>query len=152
MAIDGERFYWASNRTLNALRLADGSLGWSRPLTGPESGWSIALTARCVMAYPVISAHAEGELESLPLVFRRRDSGELVQRLVFPVAVSDVAVRLAPRGALVAAQGGSGRWASGPRWTPQSSPDSLKGSRLSRHVPAGPDELRYQPCPREVSA
>jgi len=113
MALDIERFYWASNRTLNALRLAEGSRVWSRPLTGPESGWSIALTARCVMAYPVISGHAEGELESLPLVFRRRDSGELVQRLVFPVAVSEVAVRLAPRGALVAAQGGL--WALGER-------------------------------------
>ena len=65
------------------------------------------------MAYPVLSAHAEGELESLPLVFRRRDTGELVQRLVFPVAVSDVAVRLAPRGALVATQGGL--WSLGER-------------------------------------
>ena len=99
MALDGDRFYWVSGRTLNALALADGSLAWTRPLTGPESGWSIALTARCVMAYPVLSAHPEGEGESLFLVFRRRDSGELVQRLLFPVAVSDVAVRLAPRGA-----------------------------------------------------
>jgi hypothetical protein len=66
------------------------------------------------MAYPAPrSGHAEGEIEGLPLVFRRRDTGDLVQRLLFPVAVVEVAVRLAPSGALVAAQGGV--WSLGDR-------------------------------------
>ena len=112
-ALDGERFYWASDRMLNAAALADGLLAWSRHLTGPESGWSLALTDRCVLAYPVASNRVEGELERFPMIFRRRDSGALVQRLLFPVSVSDVAVRLAPHGALVATQGGV--WSLGER-------------------------------------
>jgi cellulose synthase operon protein C len=114
MALDGERFYWASGSSLNAVSLADGSSVWSQHLTGPEAGWSIALTERCVMAFPALKpGHVEGEIEGLPLVFRRRDTGELVQRLLFPVADTGVTVRLAPRGALVVAQGGV--WSLGER-------------------------------------
>lgn len=113
VALDGDRFYWAGDRSLRALSLADGSITWSRHLAGPEAGWSIALTERCVLAYPVVADTGEGEAENLPLVFRRRDSGELVQRLLLPVSVSDVAIRLAPRGAMVASRGGV--WALGER-------------------------------------
>ncbi|MGE5754275.1 MAG: PQQ-binding-like beta-propeller repeat protein [Planctomycetaceae bacterium] len=114
MALDGERFYWASGSSLNAVALADGAPAWGRHLTGPEAGWSIALTERCVMAFPAPKpGQVEGEIDGLPLVFRRRDTGELVQRLLFPVAVTGAAVRLAPRGALVAAQGGV--WSLGER-------------------------------------
>jgi outer membrane protein assembly factor BamB/tetratricopeptide (TPR) repeat protein len=114
MTFDGERFYWASKQWLSCLALSDGSLIWTRHLTGPESGWSIALTERCVMAFPTAKpGHVEGEAEGLPLVFRRRDTGELVQRLLFPVPIGEVAVRLTPPGALVAAQGGV--WSLGER-------------------------------------
>ena len=52
MALDADRFYWASGRTLNAAALGDGELAWRRHLTGPEAGWSLALTERCVAAFP----------------------------------------------------------------------------------------------------
>ncbi len=113
-AIDHDRFYWANRRTLGAVRLADGAPSWSQALFGPESGWSIALTERFVLAYPAAPGAEQGDdLEGLPLIVRDRDTGRLVQRLQFPVAPSDVAVRLSPRGALVAATGGL--WALGER-------------------------------------
>ncbi len=112
--LDGERFYWVSGQTIQGAALADGSLVWTRYLTGPESGWALALTERCVLAYPgPASSGADNEIDGLPLVFRRRDTGALVQRLFFPVALSDVAVRLAPHGALVATRGGL--WSLGER-------------------------------------
>jgi outer membrane protein assembly factor BamB len=113
IAIDGDRFYWVSGQTLSGGSAADGSLLWARHLAGPEKGWAIALTERCVMAYPRPSRQDEGKLEQLPIVFRRRDNGDLVQRLLFPVDTSDLAVRLGPRGVLVATQ--SGLWALGER-------------------------------------
>jgi outer membrane protein assembly factor BamB len=112
--LDGERFYWVSGQTLQAASLSDGALVWTRYLTGPESGWALGLTERCVMAYPgPASSAAENEIDGLPLVLRRRDTGELVQRLFFPVTLSDVAVRLAPHGALIATRGGL--WSLGER-------------------------------------
>jgi outer membrane protein assembly factor BamB/tetratricopeptide (TPR) repeat protein len=113
LAVDGERVYWVSGQTLNGARLRDGALAWSRHLSGPESGWVIDLTERSVLAYPGLPRKAENELEGLPLVFRRRDDGRLVQRLLFPVPVTEVAVRLSPGGAVVATQ--SGLWALGDR-------------------------------------
>jgi len=113
LAIDGDRVYWVSGRSLNGALLRDGSLAWGQHLSGPESGWVIDLTERCVMAYPGLARRAGDEVEGLPLVFRRRDDGRLVQRLLFPVAVTDVAVRLAPGGAMVATQ--AGLWALGER-------------------------------------
>lgn len=95
-----------NGQTLNGALLSDGSPAWSRHLSGPKRGWSINLTERCVLAYPGQPEKSEEEIESLPLVFRRRDDGRLVQRLLFPVAVTDVAVRLTPGGAVVATQAG----------------------------------------------
>jgi outer membrane protein assembly factor BamB/tetratricopeptide (TPR) repeat protein len=112
-ALDGDRFYWTSARALKAVSLDDGSLAWSRHLTGPESVWTLGLTDHCVMAYPLFSTPTPGEQEGLPLVFLRRNDGALVQRLLFPVAIAEVAVRLSPQGALVATQ--SGLWALGER-------------------------------------
>jgi hypothetical protein len=109
---DNQRFYWASDRTLNALSLKEGKLVWSSHLTGPRSGWSLALTEQAVLAYPLDST-LSGPGEGLPLVLRRRDSGQLVQRVHFPVAASDVSVRLAPTGAMVATS--EGLWALGER-------------------------------------
>ncbi len=118
LAFDGLRVYWASGQTmkgafLSGASLEDGSLLWSRHLSGPKRGWSVNLTEHSVLAYPGQPERSEEEIESLPLVFRRRDDGRLVQRLLFPVAVTDVAVRLTPGGALVATQGGL--WALGER-------------------------------------
>jgi outer membrane protein assembly factor BamB len=112
--LDSDRFYWVSGQSIQASALTDGAVVWTRYLRGPESGWALALTERCVMAYPgPASSAAENEIDGLPLVFRRRDSGKLVQRLYFPVTLADVSVRLAPQGALVATRGGL--WSLGAR-------------------------------------
>jgi len=73
------------------------------------------LTERCVAAYPRPSGASPDASSGFPLVFRRRDSGDLVQRLLVPSVVSDVAVRLAHRSVLVATQGDL--WAFGDRRT-----------------------------------
>lgn len=105
LAADGDRVYWVNHRTLNAALLSDGSLAWSRFLNGPEQGWVVDLTERCVLAYPGLAQRSEGGIEGLPLVFRRRTDGALVQRLLFSTPVTEVAVRLMPKGVLVATQG-----------------------------------------------
>jgi cellulose synthase operon protein C len=68
-----------------------------------------------VAAFPTPTPSAQGDLQDLPLVFCRRDTGTLVQRVVVRAAVTELAIRLAPRGALVATQGGL--WALGDRPT-----------------------------------
>ena len=73
--------YWISGQTLNGAALRDGSLAWSKHVSGPESGWSIELTERCVLAFPGQGRRVENEIEGLPLVLRRRDSGDLVPLL-----------------------------------------------------------------------
>ena len=115
MALDADRVYWASGRTLNAAALGDGELAWRRHLTGPEAGWSIALTARCVAAFPGPSGSSPEGASGFPLVFRRRDTGDLVQRLLVPSSVSEVAVRIAHRSVLFATRGDL--WAYGDRRT-----------------------------------
>jgi cellulose synthase operon protein C len=110
-ALDGDQVYWVNRRNLNGAALKDGALAWTRYLSGPESGWSVDLSARCVLAYPGQPQSAGGECEGLPLVFRRRRDGALVQRLLFPAVATDVAVRLAPGGLLVAT--GNGIWSLG---------------------------------------
>jgi outer membrane protein assembly factor BamB len=100
---DDRRIYCVSRDTLRALSLADGGALWSCHLTGPEnSQWSIALSERYVVAYPSASSLSEEEMESLPVVVRRQDSGALVQRLVFPATIAQVNLRLDSKGALVA--------------------------------------------------
>jgi len=113
LAMDGRRVYWVSGQALSAANLGDGALAWSKHLAGPESGWAVDLTSRCVLAYPGLPRRAEGESEGLPLVFCRRDDGGLVQRLLFPVPASEAVVRLAPGGAVVATP--AGLWALGER-------------------------------------
>jgi hypothetical protein len=76
---------------------------WTCPLTGPENAvWSLALAERYVVAYPSASSLSDDELESMPVVARRQDTGALVQRFVFPATIADVSVRLDARGAVVA--------------------------------------------------
>ncbi|MBX6311727.1 MAG: PQQ-binding-like beta-propeller repeat protein, partial [Isosphaeraceae bacterium] len=123
LAFDGDRVYCACGGRLAAYDLSDGSPAWERPLSGPRRGWAVTLTEGCVAAYPNPRRVADGDLEELPLVFCRRGDGALVQRLLFPAA-SEVAVRLAPQGTLVATQ--SGLWALGDR---QATGDGAKRPR-----------------------
>ena len=64
-------------------------------------------------AYPVPSRSLDGDLDGLPLVFCRRDDGALVQRILLPSAVTELAVRLAPGGLMVATQ--DALWSLGDR-------------------------------------
>ena len=122
LAIDADRIYWVSGSSggdvkatahLEAISLADGSTLWGRYLAGPATGWALSLTKHCVAAYPRPSRSLDGDLDGLPLVFCRRDDGELIQRVLLPSAVTELAVRLAPRGLFVATQ--DALWALGER-------------------------------------
>jgi hypothetical protein len=72
------------------------------------------LTERCVAAFPGPSGSSEGA-SGFPLVFRLRDTGDLVQRLLVPSNVSEVAVQIAHRSVLFATRGDL--WAYGDRRT-----------------------------------
>jgi cellulose synthase operon protein C len=116
------RAFVVNGSTLAAFDVADGSLLWKRPLSGPASGWDLALTERSVVAFPAPSVEGLG-LSVLPLVFHRREDGEPIQRLLFQVPVTQLAIRFSSRGALVATQAGG--WAIGDRQV-------MDGSRAPR--------------------
>ncbi|HWE36355.1 MAG TPA: PQQ-binding-like beta-propeller repeat protein [Isosphaeraceae bacterium] len=114
LAIDPGRCFAVNGRNLTSIRLDDGKVAWTRPLSGPSSGWELALTRRCLAAFPGASRPFDGEVDGLPLILVARDDGEPVQRLLLPTGPTDeLAVRFAPKGALVAA--GGGLWALGER-------------------------------------
>jgi outer membrane protein assembly factor BamB len=100
---DLRRVYCVSRESLRAISLDDGGALWSCHLSGPENAlWSIALAERCVVAFPSATSPTEEEMESMPVVVRRQDSGALLQRFVFPATISEVSLRLDTRGALIA--------------------------------------------------
>ena len=115
LAVDDQHVYCACGPTpsLVAYALSDGTPVWRRHLIGPETGWSVVLAEGVVAAYPSPDRSAAGELPDLPLVFCRREDGQLVQRLVFSAPVSQLAVQLARGSSLIATQGRG--WALGPR-------------------------------------
>jgi outer membrane protein assembly factor BamB len=119
LAFDEQRFYciyrWSSTVTLRAVSLADGTPVWTRHWTGPENAdWSIALAADHVLAYPDDSGrHEPAEVENLPVIVRRRATGSLVQRFVFPATVANVRLKIDPGGALLATP--RGVWGLGAR-------------------------------------
>jgi len=115
MAYDDKRFYCASGRTLRAISLDDGSPVWSCDLNGLEDAtWSIVLTEHHVLAYPSKSESTDGgEVENMCVVVRRRETGALVQRFVFPTTIANVALKADPRGVWIATA--RGLWALGKR-------------------------------------
>jgi outer membrane protein assembly factor BamB len=103
IACDPHRVYCASQQTLRALAMDDGTPLWSCHLTGPENAhWSVLLSDRCVLAYPSVLNSSEEELQIMPVVIRRQDNGALLQRFVFPATIADVNLRLDAGGMLVA--------------------------------------------------
>ena len=119
MAWDENRFYCvdfehiagATRQSVRAIALEDGSRIWSCPLTGPSVAvWSIALTERCVIAYPSAANFCEGaDQGNMPVIVRRRQDGALLQRFVFPTTIEQVALSVDRRGALLATA--KGMWA-----------------------------------------
>ncbi len=131
LAFDEQRFYcvyrWRSIVTLRAVSLADGTPVWNCEWAGPEdSWWSIALSANHVIAYPNHTGLADGaEMETIPVVVRRRETGAMVQRFLFPANSTAlppradpatprgfVTFKIDPVGALVATP--RGVWGLGP--------------------------------------
>lgn len=111
IAVDGGLVYVANGAFLSAYDAGNGTLTWTRPLTGPSAGWSLALSKRWITVYPNPARSAEGTVDDFPIEFRRRDNGALVQRVLLSARVNDVAVRLSPHLALIATQDGG--WAIG---------------------------------------
>ncbi len=71
----------------------------------PVIAWSIALTQRYVIAYPGNNAPASEPVDKLPVIVmpvivRQRETGELVQRFVFPTTIADVTFKADPHGGL----------------------------------------------------
>ena len=93
---------------------------WSHYLEGPESAiWSIALSSGHVLAYPTKTGLPDAEVvENMPLVVRRRETGELVQRFVFQTVITDATIKIDSRGALVATS--LGIWSLASRGASQS--------------------------------
>ena len=108
MAFDEQRFYciyrWRSIVTLRAISLADGVPAWNCEWAGLEdSSWSIALSAQHVIAYPNHTGLADDtEMETIPVVVRRRETGALVQRFLFPATLAEPSPRGDPGGVLSA--------------------------------------------------
>ena len=102
-------------QTIRAISLEDGSGVWSRHLSGPREdpsgasdlAWSITLTQRHVFAYP---SNNEPDREAsqklpvivMPVIVRRRENGDLVQRFVFPTTIADLTLKADTHGAIVA--------------------------------------------------
>ncbi len=103
-----ENIFGSLNQSIRAVSLKDGSRAWSRPRTGPEDLlWSIALTDRCVIAYPSANRAAKNSgTENMPVIARRRENGDLVQRFVFQTAIANVAFKADSRGAMLATSDG----------------------------------------------
>ncbi len=77
---------------------------WSCPLSGPRNAvWSITLSERSIFAFPsAAESTGAGDLASWPVIVHRREDGALIERLVFPSAVSEVTFKVDPRRAIVA--------------------------------------------------
>jgi outer membrane protein assembly factor BamB/tetratricopeptide (TPR) repeat protein len=116
--VNTESIYGGPRQTIRAISLDDGQGVWSRHLTGPkDTGWSVTLTRNHVIACPLnplpsdtVDAEKMAVI-TMPVFIRRRESGELVQRFVFPTTNGDVTFKADPRGALVATT--QGLWGLG---------------------------------------
>ena len=100
-----ETFSGGARPALRAISLEDGKRVWSCPLSGPKSTavWSIALSERSIFAFPSAAESAgASDLTSWPVIVHRREDGALIERLVFPSAVSEVTFKVDPRRAIVA--------------------------------------------------
>ncbi len=112
-AFGEDRVFIASEPSLSAIRINDGTTAWKRPLNGPAKGWAVVLTDRSVAAYPAPERMDKHEGATFPLLIRRRDDGDLIQRLQFPTSSADLAVRFSPRGVLIATS--TAAWGLGDR-------------------------------------
>ena len=126
MTYDDRRFYFVNTDTIyggprqvvRAISLDDGSGIWCRALSGDriELAWSVALTKDYVIAYPSNPTDASEAIDKLPVIVmpvivRQRETGELVQRFVFPTKAADFTVKADPHGGWSRPRLGCGDWA-----------------------------------------
>jgi cellulose synthase operon protein C len=107
--VNTDAIYGGPRQVVRAVSLEDGSGIWTRVLASDRDDvtWSIALTRRYVIAYPANNPPSTDHVEKLPatvipMIVRRRETGELVQRFVFPTRIADLTVKADPNGGLVA--------------------------------------------------
>jgi cellulose synthase operon protein C len=139
MVYDDRRFYFVNTDNIyggprpavRAIALENGSDIWSQALSGDRGdlAWSIALTQRYVITYPANNTPATDDVGKLPVtvmpvIVRRRETGELVQRFVFPTKFADLTLKADPHGGLVATS--MGLWGLGSKEA-SSSPLSDRG-------------------------
>jgi outer membrane protein assembly factor BamB len=129
--VNRESIYGGPRQTIRAISLDDGLGVWSRHLTGPkDTDWTVTLTQRHVIACPSNNGSETDDVEkmaviNMPIIIRRRETGELVQRVVFPTTSGDATFKADPRGALVATT--RGLWGLGSTKEAGSSPLSERG-------------------------
>ena len=112
--VNTANIYGTPRQAIRAMSLEDGSVVWSRPLSGPNANdlaWSIALTQHYVFAYPSNNPPDGEAVDKLPVIvmpviIRQRETGELVQRFVFSTTIADLTLKADPHGALVASARG----------------------------------------------
>jgi outer membrane protein assembly factor BamB/Flp pilus assembly protein TadD len=112
IAYDDERLFDATRQSikggycvaLRARSLSDGKPLWAQRLEGPENvAWAVILTDRYVIAYPERASGDDADAsDNLPVVVRRKDTGALVQRFLFPTKIADINLKVDARGALLA--------------------------------------------------
>ncbi len=109
VVVSGSRCYYASGAsrglstpTLSAISLDNGSLLWSRHLEGPRGGWALAPSDQTIAAFPGASSAVESDVEALPLAVYSLESGEVIQRFLFPSETASLTINFVKRGALVA--------------------------------------------------
>ena len=86
------------------MKLEDGSIEWNRLLVAPDGGWAIGIHGPCLVAFPQQGEDPSLTDTSSPLLVIRRDTGQLVQRLVLPSDSSGLRVRLESDVPLLASQ------------------------------------------------
>ena len=143
IAFDEQRFYcifrWRSIVTLRSISLADGAPAWTCEWAGMEdSTWSIALSDQHVIAYPNHTGLADGlEMASVPVVVRRRETGVLVQRLLFPATPAEPSRPGDPGGVIAATPQGVVTFKIDPGGASVATPRGVWGLGAKAADPAG---------------
>ena len=104
--LGSDSFFFVNGSDLSAVSLKNGTTSWTRPLIGPSTGWALSLTEKHIVAYPNPARLLDPDIASWPIVIRRRQGGGLAQRLTIPAGSTDLTVKLAPNGALIATRAG----------------------------------------------
>jgi outer membrane protein assembly factor BamB len=118
VTMDARALYFVAGNVLHAWGRAEGQTNWTLPLSGPPSDWRIARIGEGLLAWPVAAESSlrlnRGSIElmatglshnpqatharrqSLPIALIDPQTGQLMQRLNFPVSAEKTAARKVP--------------------------------------------------------